>query len=346
MDDNQPTIVITGGAGFIGSALCRFMVLGNHANVINIDKLTYAGNLAALREITDKANYQFYQLDINQSDQLKEIFERHQPSAVFHLAAESHVDRSIHHAEPFIATNYLGTFRLLEVTRTYLTSLNASGKKKFRFIHMSTDEVYGPASPEQSFDETCSLSPSSPYSASKAAADHLIQAWYRTYSLPGIIARCPNNYGPYQHREKLIPKIIQSCNCETTIPIYGTGEQMRDWLHVEDQAAALYQLWQHACVGEIYNISAENYRTNLAVAQTICDLVDQISTSQNTTSCRSLIQHVSDRPGHDSRYAMNPGKFVSHTGWQPKIPFEEGLLKLVSAELNFSKGSTALAKRE
>ncbi len=329
MKTSLPTILITGGAGFIGSALCRHLLLGNHAKVVNIDKITYACNPESLRSIEASPNYHFYKLDINQKSDVLRVLDTHKPDAVFHLAAESHVDCSIENPLPFIESNYVGTYNLLESVLKYYRTCSPQKQQKFKFLHVSTDEVYGPANKGETFDENSPFRPSSPYSASKAGADHLVSAWHKTYGLPIVIAHCANNYGPFQHPEKFIPKVIDAALTQKQIPIYGSGNQERDWIHVSDQAHAFVLLYQHAIIGERYNISARDLHSNISVATDICNAVDQIRGLQSDEPTQRLISHTTDRLGHDERYAMATDKFRAQTGWKPVVRFGIGLESLI-----------------
>ncbi|EHA14318.1 dTDP-glucose 4,6-dehydratase [Halomonas sp. HAL1] len=329
-------LLITGGAGFIGSAVIRHIIAHTADSVVNVDKLTYAGNLESLAEVADSSRYAFEQVDICEQAALARVFAEHQPDAVMHLAAESHVDRSIDGPAEFIQTNIVGTYTLLEVARAYWNSLEAERKATFRFHHISTDEVYGdlphPAdvsnAREQLFVETTAYAPSSPYSASKASSDHLVRAWHRTYGLPTLITNCSNNYGPYHFPEKLIPLVILNALEGKTLPVYGQGEQIRDWLYVEDHARALYTVVTQGQVGETYNIGGHNEKQNIDVVRAICVLLDELVPS-NHAPRTSLITHVADRPGHDLRYAIDADKIERELGWTPRETFESGLRKTV-----------------
>lgn len=322
-------ILVTGGAGFIGSALCRHLV-GKGYEIYNIDKLTYAGNLQSLKTIADRKNYHFYQLDIADSDAIFKILEKEQIDAVMHLAAESHVDRSILGPSAFIQTNIVGTFHLLEAARRYWEKLSSQQKDAFRFHHISTDEVFGDLPFDSGiFTETTPYNPSSPYSASKASSDHLVRAWHHTYGLPTLISNCSNNYGPYHFPEKLIPLVILSALDEKPLPIYGEGKNIRDWLYVEDHARALETIVRHGKVGESYNVGGHNERTNLQVVEAICDVLDTVKPWKNKKSYRELISFVKDRAGHDRRYAIDPTKIMTELHWKPQETFDTGLKKTV-----------------
>ncbi|MHA3052066.1 dTDP-glucose 4,6-dehydratase [Acinetobacter sp. ANC 4640] len=328
-------ILVTGGAGFIGSALIRYIIKNTNHHVLNIDKLTYAGNLESLKEIDQSPKYQFKQIDICDTEQIMKAIEWFQPDAIMHLAAESHVDRSIDGPTAFIQTNIVGTYTLLEATRKYWMSLNESVKKDFRFHHISTDEVYGDLEGViDLFTETTSYAPSSPYSASKASSDHLVRAWHRTYGLPVIVTNCSNNYGPYHFPEKLIPLVILNALDTKPLPIYGNGLQIRDWLFVEDHARALYKVVTEGLVGETYNIGGHNEKQNIEVVRTICNILDKLQPQANGQSYESLITFVKDRPGHDLRYAIDATKIKNELGWIPTETFETGIRKTVEWYLN------------
>ena len=320
-------ILVTGGAGFIGSALCRYLVGKRDIEVLNVDKLTYAANLHSLDPIADKPNYRFLQADICDRSAMTAAFLDFQPDAVIHLAAESHVDRSITGAGEFIQTNVVGTFALLEAARGYWSSLKGAAHDAFRFLHVSTDEVYGSLGPDGLFEETTAYDPSSPYSASKAASDHLVIAWHRTYGFPGLISNCSNNYGPYQFPEKLIPLMILNAMHGQSLPVYGDGSNVRDWLYVDDHARALLTVLQRGQVGEKYNVGGRNERSNLDVVTRICAIVDQRLPDQ--VPRRSLIRFVEDRPGHDQRYAIDATKLERELGWKAKEDFESGIEKTI-----------------
>lgn len=360
-------ILITGGAGFIGSAVIRHIIDNTQHCIINLDKLTYAGNLDSLLSVSDNERYTFEKVDICNIEELKRVFAEHQPNVIMHLAAESHVDRSIDGPAEFIQTNIVGTYNLLEASRSYWNKLEGECKQIFRFHHISTDEVYGdlPHPNDKSvlasdsndeslstgqpdsvsleasyssnkelplFTEDTSYSPSSPYSASKASSDHLVRAWHRTYGLPVLITNCSNNYGPYHFPEKLIPLVILNALEGKPLPIYGKGDQIRDWLYVEDHARALYKVVTEGQVGETYNIGGHNEKKNIEVVQTICDILDSLlpyKVNNVPTSYKSLITYVADRPGHDRRYAIDASKIADELDWQPKETFESGIRKTV-----------------
>jgi len=330
-------ILVTGGAGFIGSAVIRHIITQTNETVLNLDKLTYAGNLTSLEDVASHPRYSFIQADICDAESLDEIFSAYEPDAVMHLAAESHVDRSISGPANFIHTNIVGTYTLLEAARRYWVSLDKERQQAFRFHHISTDEVYGdllhPDDMSEDvtvlplFSEETAYSPSSPYSASKASSDHLVRAWSRTFDLPVLITNCSNNYGPYHFPEKLIPLVILNALEGKDLPVYGNGDQIRDWLYVEDHAHALYTVLTKGKIGETYNIGGFNEKKNLDVVNAICDLLDRIR--PGATSYRSLITRVDDRPGHDRRYAIDATKISKELGWEPKETFETGLMKTV-----------------
>ncbi|WFQ78866.1 dTDP-glucose 4,6-dehydratase [Xenorhabdus sp. SF857] len=330
-------ILVTGGAGFIGSALIRHIINHTNDSVINVDKLTYAGNLESLKEIDSSPRYNFEKADICDHNRLDNILEQYQPDAIMHLAAESHVDRSISGPDDFIKTNIIGTYTLLEATRNYWQQLPEGKKNKFIFHHISTDEVYGDLPhPDQCpdnttlplFTEKTAYAPSSPYSASKASSDHLVRAWHRTYGLPTIVTNCSNNYGPYHFPEKLIPLVILNALEGKPLPIYGEGDQIRDWLYVEDHAQALYKVVTMGKIGETYNIGGHNEKKNIEVVNTICKLLDELK-PKSQGSYQDQITYVADRPGHDRRYAIDASKISRDLGWQPQETFEEGIRKTI-----------------
>ena len=324
-------ILVTGGAGFIGSAVIRHIINNTDNEVCNIDKLTYAGNLESLVDIDQNARYQFQQLDICNAQALEDVFNRFKPDLVMHLAAESHVDRSIDGPAEFITTNIVGTYTLLEVARQYWQGLRETDKSRFRFHHISTDEVYGDlAETDALFVESTPYAPSSPYSASKASADHLVRAWGRTYGLPIIITNCSNNYGPYHFPEKLIPLVILNALDNSALPIYGKGDQIRDWLFVEDHARALYKVVTEGKVGETYNIGGHNEKQNIEVVSIICQILDRKQPRADGAKYESLIRFVKDRPGHDLRYAIDASKMANELGWTPIETFESGIEKTIT----------------
>ncbi|HCG7916524.1 TPA: dTDP-glucose 4,6-dehydratase, partial [Vibrio parahaemolyticus] len=330
-------ILVTGGAGFIGSAVVRHIIRDTQDTVINLDKLTYAGNLESLVDVADSDRYYFEQVDICDRTELDRVFSEHQPDMVMHLAAESHVDRSIDGPAAFIETNVMGTYHLLEAARQYWSSLEEANKSAFRFHHISTDEVYGDLEgTDDLFTETTSYAPSSPYSASKASSDHLIRAWQRTYGLPTLVTNCSNNYGPYHFPEKLIPLMILNALDGKPLPVYGDGMQIRDWLFVEDHARALYKVVTEGEIGETYNIGGHNEKANIEVVKTICALLEELRPDKpaGVESYESLITYVKDRPGHDVRYAIDATKIAQELNWTPEETFESGIRKTVEWYLN------------
>ena len=330
-------ILVTGGAGFIGSAVIRHIIQNTNHTVLNVDKLTYAGNLESLALVENNERYQFSHTDICNREALDHLFCEFSPDAVMHLAAESHVDRSISGPLDFIETNIIGTYQLLEATRKYWLSLRNDAKQEFRFHHISTDEVYGDLEGTTGlFTETTAYSPSSPYSASKASSDHLVRAWHRTYGLPVIVTNCSNNYGPYHFPEKLIPLMILNALQAKALPVYGNGQQIRDWLFVEDHARALYKVVTEGVVGETYNIGGHNEKANIDVVHSICDLLEELAPNkpEGIQYYKDLINYVTDRPGHDVRYAIDASKIQNELGWVPEESFETGLRKTVEWYLN------------
>lgn len=328
-------ILVTGGAGFIGSAVIRYIIKSTNNKVLNIDKLTYAGNLESLVEVENNPNYNFKQIDICNAIALEQAFHDFQPDLIMHLAAESHVDRSIDGPAEFINTNIVGTYTLLEVARKYWQTLHEDKKSTFKFHHISTDEVYGDLEGTTDlFTETTPYAPSSPYSASKASSDHLVRAWHRTYGLPIVITNCSNNYGPYHFPEKLIPLVILNALDSKELPVYGKGNQIRDWLYVEDHARALYKVVTEGAIGETYNIGGHNEKQNIEVVRTICQILDELKPQLNGQPYESLITFVKDRPGHDLRYAIDATKIKNELGWTPVESFETGIRKTVEWYLN------------
>ena len=323
-------LLVTGGVGFIGSNFVLDWLAHQHQPVLNLDKLTYAGNLENLISLKDDGRHLFVHGDIGDRTLLASLFAQYHPHAVINFAAESHVDRSIHGPEDFIQTNVLGTFHLLEETRAYYAGLNAADKSTFRFLHVSTDEVYGSLKPsDPSFSETTAYQPNSPYSASKAASDHLVRAYHHTYHLPVLTTNCSNNYGPYQFPEKLIPLVLNNALNGKPLPIYGDGSNVRDWLYVGDHCSAIRAVLVKGKVGEVYNIGGSNEKTNLQVVHTLCDILDELKPKAGG-SYRDQITFVKDRPGHDQRYAINASKILGQLGWQPRETFETGIRKTVS----------------
>ena len=330
-------ILITGGAGFIGSAVIRYIIENTQDSIVNVDKLTYAANLLSLQSLESDPRYCFEHVDICERKELARVFEQHQPNVVMHLAAESHVDRSIEGATAFIQTNIMGTYALLETARSYWDRLNGEKKAAFRFLHISTDEVYGDLeNKEDLFTEKSPYKPSSPYSASKASSDHLVQAWHRTYDLPAIITHSSNNYGFFQYPEKLIPLMILNALKGKSLPVYGDGLQIRDWLFVEDHAKALYKVLKEGKVGETYNIGGNCEKANIEIVRTICTLLEELVPNKpaGIQKYEDLITYVKDRPGHDVRYAIDATKIQNELGWQPQENFESGLRKTVEWYVN------------
>jgi dTDP-glucose 4,6-dehydratase len=324
--------MVTGGAGFIGSAACRRLVARGDTEVLNLDKLTYAGNLASLRDVEDHPRYSFRRVDICDRDALDAAFAAFRPDVVMHLAAESHVDRSISGAGAFVETNVVGTFTMLEAARRHWLGLPGAARDRFRFLHVSTDEVYGSLGDEGLFSERTAYDPSSPYSASKAGADHLVAAWVRTYGFPAIISNCSNNYGPFQFPEKLIPLTILNALHGKPLPVYGSGRNVRDWLFVDDHVEALDLVVERGAVGEKYNIGGRNERTNITVVETICAVLDALR--PDGAPHDRLITFVADRPGHDHRYAIDPGKIERELGWRAADTFDTGIEKTVRWHLD------------
>jgi len=322
-------LLITGGAGFIGSALIRQLIAETDYAIANIDKLTYAGNLESLMQVEDNANYCFIQADICDAIAMDKAFAEFKPTAVMHLAAESHVDRSIDGPGEFIHTNVVGTYTLLEAARKYWLTLDKAEAENFRFHHISTDEVYGTLGETGLFTETTAYQPNSPYSASKASSDHLVRAWNHTYGLPVMMTNCSNNYGPYQFPEKLIPLMISNALAGKTLPIYGKGDNIRDWLYVDDHARALRRVLEQGQIGETYNIGGVNEHTNLDVVHTLCDILDELLPESAHIPHRNLIEFVTDRPGHDQRYAIDASKIEQDLAWTPQETFATGLRKTV-----------------
>ena len=325
------TLLVTGGAGFIGSAVIRHLIEHHHLTVVNVDKLTYAGNLESLEAVADHPNYRFEQVDVCDEAEVRRLFQQYRPDAILHLAAESHVDRSIDGPSAFIQTNIVGVYTLLEAARHYWNGLDDGGKRDFRFHHVSTDEVYGSLGPTGLFREEDPYKPNSPYSASKASSDHLVRAWHETYGLPTLITNCSNNYGPYQFPEKLIPLVILNALDGKPLPIYGKGDQVRDWLYVDDHVRALWKVLTEGTPGRTYNIGGHNEKTNLEVVKTLCATLDQLAPSPHAGIDRyeQLITHVTDRPGHDRRYAIDADRIERELGWVPEETFDTGMRKTV-----------------
>lgn len=323
----KKTLLVTGGAGFIGSAVVRQLINHSDYHVVNIDKLTYAGNLESLKEISDNSRYSFEQVDIGDKENISRIFKQYQPVGILHLAAESHVDRSISGPGEFIMTNIVGSYNLLECAREYYNDL--VDKTQFKFVHISTDEVFGSLGDSGYFHEDTAYDPRSPYSASKASSDLLVRAWYHTYNLPVVITNCTNNYGPYHFPEKLIPLVINNALQGKNLPIYGKGDNIRDWLYVDDHAKGIILAFEKGQLGESYCIGGHNERTNLEVVQTICRLLDELQPRSDGQSYLEQISYVSDRAGHDYRYAMDPTKIQNELGWQPEENFDTGIRKTI-----------------
>lgn len=318
-------ILLTGGCGFIGSALVRYLIRETDHTVLNLDKLTYAGNVASVEPVASDPRYQFRQIDICDAVAVSRAFSEFHPDAVMHLAAETHVDRSIDTPAEFLQTNIMGTYTMVETALRYWQGLEADARSRFRFHHISTDEVYGTLGDEGLFHETTPYAPNSPYSASKASSDHLVRAWHHTFGLPVVITNCSNNYGPYQFPEKLIPLVTLNAIDEKTLPVYGQGTNVRDWLFVDDQVRALLQVVERGRVGETYNVGGGSERKNIDVVKGICRILDRIRPRTNGASHEALITYVTDRPGHDLRYAISTEKIERELGWRPSVTFEEGL---------------------
>ena len=324
------TIFVTGGCGFIGSNFIRDWFAHHSEPMVNIDKLTYAGNPENLADLPCDVPYTFVRADIGDGDTITQLLDTHKPRAILNFAAESHVDRSIAGPVAFIETNIMGTFTLLECARTYYNALEGQDKDNFRFLHVSTDEVYGSLEPnDPAFAETHPYQPNSPYSASKASSDHLVRAYYHTYSMPVLTTNCSNNYGPYQFPEKLIPLVIQRAWAGENLPIYGTGEQIRDWLYVGDHCSAIRRVLEAGTLGDVYNIGGNSEKTNISVVHTLCDILDKLRPKADGGSYRSQIEHVTDRAGHDQRYAINADKIKQDLGWVPATEFDQGIQKTV-----------------
>ena len=323
-------LLVTGGAGFIGSALVRQLAGASSEVVVNVDKLTYAGNLDSVEGVSEGPNYRFERVDVCDGTEVRRLFEQYRPRGVYHLAAESHVDRSIDAPGDFVATNVVGTFTLLREALRYWQTLPAPAKRDFRFLHVSTDEVFGSLGATGHFNEETPYRPNSPYSASKAGADHLVRAWHHTYGLPTLTSNCSNNYGPFHFPEKLIPLIILNGLAGSRLPVYGKGENVRDWLYVDDHADALRTIFANGRPGETYAVGGKNERRNIDVVRTICALLDELSPNPVIGAREKLIDFVADRPGHDMRYAIDPSKLERELGWSPRETFESGIRKTVS----------------
>lgn len=325
----QKTLVITGGAGFIGSALIRHLINASDYRVVNVDKLTYAGNLESLSKVESHPNYHFVQADICDAGAMESVFQQYQPDGIMHLAAESHVDRSIDGPADFVETNLVGTYTLLEAARKFWSDLDSKKAQAFRFHHISTDEVYGSLGETGLFREDTAYQPNSPYSATKAGSDHLVRAWHHTYGLPVVMTNCSNNYGPYQFPEKLIPLMINNALEGKPLPVYGNGQNIRDWLYVDDHVKALQLILEQGAVGQSYNIGGFNEHTNLDVVHQLCEALDELLPDSPYKPHKQLIEFVSDRPGHDQRYAIDASKIHDELGWQPEETFASGLKKTV-----------------
>jgi dTDP-glucose 4,6-dehydratase len=340
-------ILVTGGAGFIGANFIHAWLAAESASVVNLDKLTYAANPANLRSVEGDPRYRFVQGDIGDAARVEKLLEEHRPRAVVHFAAESHVDRSIHGPEDFIQTNMVGTFRLLEAVRAYWSKLPARTGQAFRFLHISTDEVYGSLGPDDApFTERTPFAPNSPYSASKAGSDHLVRAYHHTYGLPTVTINCSNNYGPYQFPEKLIPLVILNALAQKPLPVYGDGMNIRDWLYVEDHCAGIRLALSEGRPGETYNLGGNNERTNIDVVRTICRVLDELRPRADGKPCESLIAFVADRPGHDRRYAIDAAKSRKELGWQARETFETGIRKTVRWYLGNMEWAQAVTSGE
>ncbi len=339
------TVFVTGGAGFIGSAVIRHLLSSYDCDVVNIDKLTYAGNLETLSKEASNSKYHFVQYDICDAEKMDALFELHQPKSIMHLAAESHVDRSIDGPQEFIQTNIVGTYTLLQAARKYCGGLSTEDAGNFRFHHISTDEVFGSLGAEGLFTEDSPYQPNSPYSASKASSDHLVRAWHETFGLPVVLSNCSNNYGPYQYPEKLLPVIISKVLKGESIPVYGTGENVRDWLYVDDHASALVTIMTQGEVGRSYNVGGNEERTNIEVVKTVCSIMDELvpsKTNKSEEGYASLIEFVSDRPGHDQRYAIDASRIEKELGWSPAESFSSGMRKTVEWYLSNQAWSDAI----
>lgn len=326
----KKTIIVTGGAGFIGSALVRYLIKNTQHKVINLDSLSYAGNLESLNSVSSHPNYTFEQIDICNAEAVSKVINKHKPDAILHLAAESHVDRSIDGPDAFIKTNVLGTFHLLDAARTHHSSLAGQAKEDFRFVHVSTDEVYGSLGETGLFSETTPYDPRSPYSASKAASDHLAKAWFHTYGLPVVVTNCSNNYGPNQFPEKLVPTVILKALAGDPIPVYGDGGAIRDWLYVDDHVRGILAALENGQLGETYNIGTNNEKNTVEMVTAICTLLDELVKEPKVKNHIDLLSYVTDRPGHDRRYAIDASKIKNELNWHPQESFETGMRKTVT----------------
>lgn len=333
----KKTIIVTGGAGFIGANLVHLLYKSDKYRIVNVDALTYAGNLNSLKGLDDASKYVFEKCDVADKEALFALFDKYQPEGVFHLAAESHVDRSIDGPGQFMVTNIMGTYNMLEATRRHLASLPDGKRQQFRFLHISTDEVFGSLGREGYFTETTPYDPRSPYSSSKASSDHLVRAWFHTFGLPVLITNCSNNYGPYQFPEKLIPVVILKCLSEEQIPVYGKGDNVRDWLYVEDHAHALITVFEKGKIGETYNVGGNTEKQNIEIVRTICNILDEMVKPKSVKKREDLITFVKDRPGHDHRYAIDATKIKKELGWSPQTKFEEGIRNTVKWYLDNEK---------
>jgi len=342
----QQAIIVTGGAGFIGSAVVRHLINETEAHVVNVDKLTYAGHLSTVKAVNEHPRYHFEQVDVADASAMQRLFETYRPQAVMHLAAESHVDRSIGGPAAFIQANIVGTYTLLEAARAHWERLPTDEQRDFRFLHVSTDEVFGELGQDGYFSEETPYDPSSPYSASKASSDHLVRAWQRTYGLPILITNCSNNYGPYQYPEKLIPVAILSAVSGDPIPVYGQGENVRDWLYVDDHVRALTTVLEEGTVGETYAIGGHNEKRNIEVVESICALLDELVEAPAVERHAELIEFVDDRPGHDFRYAIDASKIEEELGWTPAESFQSGLRKTVQWYLDHQEWCKTVVQQE
>jgi dTDP-glucose 4,6-dehydratase len=339
------TILVTGGAGFIGSALVRYLFRQAESTIVTVDSLTYSGSRESLSQLDDSRRHFFETVDIRDDAAIRAVINRYRPQAIIHLAAETHVDRSIGGPMQFVGTNVVGTAVLLEAARAYWSGLDKTGQARFRFHHVSTDEVYGTLGASGRFSEDTPYRPNSPYAASKASADHLVRAWHRTYGLPVLVTNCSNNFGPFQYPEKLIPVLILNARAGKPLPVYGTGRNVRDWLFVDDHAEALWTVLRNGRVGETYNIGADNERTNLDIVRAVCTLLDELLPDSPHRPHQHLIRYVEDRPGHDWRYAVDPGKLRAELGWRPREDFDASLRKTVAWYLGNTEWCERMLRR-